>query len=79
MKKTFCDVHGCEKEAWNDAECCYGYLSSSESSSEGKVIFKPFEKSDVNKKDLCLDHYRMWCEATYNVLNSLQPIPVDNK
>lgn len=69
MKKTFCDINGCNEEAEvEQIDVCVGWLSSSTDSS-GTTAYEPFEHPDVRKRDLCSQHFRMWCKATYGIFH----------
>jgi hypothetical protein len=70
MKKTFCDVKGCEEEAEKEVDVCTGWLVSRDSRilTIPKEEFKPFERPTVRKRDLCSKHLREWCKATYESL-----------
>jgi hypothetical protein len=66
MKKYICDVPECNNEAWyyRKIKVCSGYYTSTQSSS-GTVEYTPFERPTVKEMDLCSEHYKMWCKATY--------------
>ena len=64
VKKTFCDIRGCKEEAYHEVDSCVGWLEQS-----GSEKYIPFQRSTVRKMDLCFDHYKIWCEATYGAFN----------
>jgi len=67
MRKIFCDIRGCKGEAVvEDINVCVGWTDYIEGFDGKKETFKPFNKPDVRKMDLCEKHYRIWCKFTYN-------------
>ena len=66
MKMIFCDVKGCKEEAFYEIDVCIGWLESS-----NNTVYKPFEKPTIRKRDLCSDHYKQWCIATYNAFDPI--------
>jgi len=64
MKKTYCDIPGCQEEAHEEVDVCHGYSLSTESNDK-KTTYEPFEKPNLRKTDLCEKHFRAWCKATY--------------
>ena len=66
MKKIYCDVLGCNEEAYKEQlDCCSGWTESITSSFLNTEKFKPFEKPIISKKDLCEKHFKLWCKSTY--------------
>ena len=69
MKKYFCDIPGCDEEAYShDIDVCDGYTSSSKSSGMDKIYYEPFERPSFKKVDLCKKHLKEWCKLTYQLL-----------
>jgi hypothetical protein len=72
VQETFCDADACRGKrvpAYEKVKVCYSYTDYTESSFEGRKEYKPFEKCQVYEQDLCEDHYRLFCEATYKVFH----------
>lgn len=69
MKQYICDISNCEKEAIRyNIDVCNGYMSSSGVYKSNKTTYEPFEKPSVQKYDLCKEHFKEWCKATYEIL-----------
>lgn len=68
VTKKFCDVEGCDEEAFESVDVCYGWLESQQREGEPEKKFERFEQPDVGKRDLCFKHYKLWCAATYTVI-----------
>ena len=67
IKKTTitCDVKGCKKEAWEEVECCVGWIVEDKFGKKYRKLEKPIK---YEKKDLCEEHYKKWCKLTIKLL-----------
>jgi|WetSurMetagenome_2_1015567.scaffolds.fasta_scaffold1577779_1 hypothetical protein len=72
VEVTYCDVPGCKKEAsykGHQIDVCSGFTTSREEPGQPKKTFEPFtEGLNIVKRDLCTQHLKEWCEATYRML-----------
>jgi hypothetical protein len=66
VEKTFCDILGCKEEAYHKVDSCMGWLDES-----GSDKYLPFQRPTVRKIDLCPDHHKQWCIATYGAFWAL--------
>ena len=72
MKKYYCDISGCNENAWKRGiDICSGYTISSESRS-GIIEYIPFEKPHLKKVDLCDRHFTEWCKLTYSLYEKVE-------
>lgn len=61
-----CDVPDCNEEAHKlDIDVCSGYYTSNKSPNCQKIKYEPFERPTIEKRDLCKEHFKLWCKATY--------------
>jgi hypothetical protein len=78
VTETFCDavikvneyqgtIKRCCKPAYHNVSICHGYLVSS-SNSTGTSSYSPFEHPNIKNVDLCEEHYKQWCMATYKAI-----------
>jgi len=67
MKETTykCDVQGCDwKSTWDifTVKTCRGYADRINSEK-----IRPFDRPNIEKMDLCREHYILWCKTTYEL------------
>lgn len=69
MKISYCDIPKCKETSYKeDIDRCHGWDESHyDSLTDRKVVYRPFQKPNTTKSDLCEAHYKAWCRATYEV------------
>jgi len=64
-----CDIEGCNEPVHSKGkqiDFCTGYINYTESSFNGRTNYEPFERPNINKRDLCENHLRIWCKAVHD-------------